>query len=72
MDAEIKPRRLRIVSGTVHEVEEQLNRMLDDYMTIMWNWATVGAQLRVSVVLMHQSEVRKAQLMMAGQMGRVH
>jgi hypothetical protein len=72
MDAEIKPRRLRIVSGTVHEVEEQLNRMLDDYMTIMWNWVTVGAELRVSVVLMHQSEVRKAQLMMAGQMGRGH
>lgn len=72
MDAEIKPSRLRIVSGSVAEVEEQLNRMLDDYVTIMWNWATVGAEVRCTVVLMHQSEMRKAQLMMAGQMGRGH
>lgn len=72
MDAEIKPRRLRIISGTVAEVEEQLNRMLHDYMAIMWNWATVGAELRCTVVLMHQSEMRKAQLMMGGQIGRGH
>ena len=72
INIERKPRRLRIISGTVAEVEEQLNRVLDDYVTIMWNWATVGAELRCTVVLMHQSEMRKAQLMMAGQMGRGH
>lgn len=72
MDAEIKPRRLRIVSGTVFEVEELMNRLLDDYVTVLWNWNVVGADVHVSVVLMHQSEVRKAQLMVAGQMGRGH
>ena len=72
MDAEIKPRRLRMVTGTVAEVEEQLNRMLDDYMTVSFNYCVVGTELRVTVLLLHQSEMRKAQLMMAGQMGPVH
>lgn len=70
INPERKPRRLRIVSGTVYEIEEQMNRMLDEYVTVMWNWTVVGAELRVSVVLMHQREVRKAQLMMGNQMGR--
>jgi hypothetical protein len=72
INIERKPRRLRMISGSVAEVEEQLNRLLDDYIATTFNFAVVGTEIRITVLLMHQSEMRKAQLMMAGQMGRGH
>jgi len=55
MDAEIKPRRLRIVTGTVAEVEDQLNRLLSDYNAIVWAFAAVGDAMHGTVVLLHNS-----------------
>lgn len=55
MDAEIKPRKLRIVTGVVAEVEEQLNRLLHDYNAIAWHFAPLGDTMHGTVVLLHNS-----------------
>jgi hypothetical protein len=68
MEFEKKPRRLRIVTGTVAEVEEQLNQLLDSYLATQYNYAVVGDELRVTVVLLHESVVRMHQIAQAGAM----
>jgi hypothetical protein len=55
MEAEIKPRRLRIVTGTVAELEYELNQLLNDYNAIVWSFAAVGDAMHGTVVLLHNS-----------------
>jgi hypothetical protein len=70
MDAEIKLDRLRIVSGTTAEVELELNRLLDDYTAITWAFYDCGGVPTASVVLLNNSEMRKAAFLQAGQVRR--
>ena len=60
MDAEIKPRKLRIV------IEESLNRLLNDYNAIVWAFAPVSDAMHGTVVLLHNSVLMQQQLAMAG------
>ena len=55
VDAEIKPRRLRIVTGSVAELEDQLNRLLNDYNVIVWAFAPIADAMHGTVVLLHNS-----------------
>lgn len=55
MDIESKRRKLRIVTGTVAELEEQLNRLLNDYNAIVWSFAPLGVAIHGTVVLLHNS-----------------
>jgi len=69
MSVEIEKRpRIRIVSGAPALVEHDLNRLLDDYAVTVWNWAVVNNQLTLSAILIHQAELRKAQLAAAPMM----
>lgn len=68
MDAEIKPRKLRIVTGTVFELEDQLNRLLNDYNAIVWHFAPIGDAMHGTVVLLHNSVLMQQRLAMAGGM----
>ena len=65
MDAEIKPRPVRIISGTPEEIDYELNATLKDYAIMQTNFAVVKDSLRVTVVAIHESEIRKMQLMQA-------
>jgi hypothetical protein len=65
MDITEKPRKLRLLSGDYHAVEEQLNQLLDDYTAIVWNFVEVAADLRVTVVLVHSSVMRQQMLAQA-------
>jgi len=58
------PRKLLIVSGSAAEVEARLNKVLNEYAAATWNFAVVKDELKVTVVLVHQSEMRKAALAM--------
>ena len=71
-DGEIKPRRLRLVSGTIAEVEFELNRLLDQYVATQYNYAVVKDELICTVMLLHESVVRMQQIAMAGQNRRGH
>ena len=70
MDAEIKPRKLRILSGPVAEVELELNLMLEDYGVIMWSFHECGGVAWANVVLLSMAEMRMAAFLQAGQMRR--
>lgn len=56
-------KRLRILSGTVEEIEFELNQMLDDYAVTVWNITPGTECVIVTVVLIAVSELRKAALM---------
>jgi hypothetical protein len=66
MDAEAKPRKLRIITGTVEEVEFQLNQLLKDYALSTLNFAVVENKLRMTAILILASELRMQQLMAGG------
>jgi len=68
MDAEIKPRRLRIVTGHVAILEDSLNRLLDDYNAIAWHFAPIGDVMHGTVVLLHNSVLMQARLAQPGAM----
>lgn len=70
MDAEVKPRKLRIVSGTVAELEDQLNRLLNDYNAIVWSFAPIGEAMCGTVVLVHNSVLMRRALAQPGPMVR--
>jgi hypothetical protein len=71
MEAEIKPKRLRIVTGTCAEVELQLNEMLDKYIAQSFTFSPIGNEMHVTVLLMHESVVRMMQIAQPqGQMRR--
>jgi hypothetical protein len=65
-----KPRALRIISGNAAYIEGELNRLADEYSGTQWNYAVVKDELLITVVLIHHSELRKMQLMQAGQVVR--
>lgn len=66
MELETKPRKLRIISGSVEEVELQLNVLLKDYALTSMNFAVVDNKLIMTVILILASEIRMQQLMAAG------
>jgi len=47
----------------VHELEFELNQLLNDYVALVWNFLAVGDHVHGTVVLLHQGEMRKAALM---------
>ena len=63
MEPEIKPRPMRVVSGTPEEIDYELGASLKGYAVISWNFAVVKDALKVTVVAVHESEIRKMQLM---------
>lgn len=63
MDAEIKPRPVRVVSGTPEEIDFALGSSLKGYAVLHWNFSVVKDEQRVTVVAVHESEIRKMQLM---------
>lgn len=71
VEMEKKPRALRIVEGTVAELELELNALLEDYTALVWNFSPVGAEIRGVVVLISNSVVQRQQLAAAGRMGRI-
>ena len=66
MDAETKPRKLRIVTGHVAILEESLNRLLEDYNAIVWDFAPIGDVMHGTVVLLHNSVLMQQRLATAG------
>jgi hypothetical protein len=62
MEAEIKHKRLRIITGTCAEVEHQLNELLDKYIAQSFTFSVVGNEVHVTVLLMHESVVRMMQI----------
>jgi hypothetical protein len=70
MELQDKPRALRIISGSAAYIEGELNRLADEYAGTQWNYAVVKDELVITVVLIHHSELRKAQLMQSGQVVR--
>jgi hypothetical protein len=54
--------RLRIVTGRAEAVEAELGALMYDYTPTHWAFAAVGDHMEVTVVLLHDSEVRKQQL----------
>jgi hypothetical protein len=66
MEAEIKPLRLRIVSGSVAQVEKQLNHLLDHYTMTQQAFAVVNNQLVMTVILLHESVLRMQAIAAAG------
>lgn len=63
MEPEIKPRAMRVVSGTPEEIDYELSNSLKGYAIASWNFAVVKDALKVTVVAVHESEIRKMQLM---------
>jgi len=66
MEPMIKELKLRIISEKPEVAERALNALLDTYAVVVWNLSPIGDEMRVTAVLLHQSEIRKAQLMMGG------
>ena len=72
MDDVIPKRKVRILSAAPAVVEVQINEICDEYAPIVWNIAPTDAGIMVTVVLLHESEVRKAQIATPGMpMGQV-
>ena len=63
MEPEIKPRPVRIISGTPEEIDYELGQTLKGYAVVQWNFAVVRDALKVTVIAVHESEIRKMQLM---------
>jgi len=63
MEPEIKPRPVRVMSGSPEEIDFLLGSTLKGYAIASWNFAVVKDALRVTVVAVHESEIRKMQLM---------
>lgn len=66
MDKLLPPQKIRILSDAPELVEVQLNELCVDYAPIVWNVGPVGDRIVVTVVLLHESEIRKGQLAQVG------
>lgn len=66
MEEVIPKRKVRILSAAPAVVEGQLNELGGEYAPVVWNIAPTDAGIMVTVVLLHESEVRKAQLATTG------
>lgn len=71
MELETKARRVRIVSGDPARVEAEINELLDNYAPLVWNVQPSPGGALVTCILVHESEVRKAQLAAARQQAGV-
>lgn len=60
MDMASKPKKLRVISGPVAVVEEQLNELYDDWVFQVWNWTEVNGELVMTVVMHNAALVRQA------------
>jgi len=69
MDPLVPERKIRILSASPAIVEHDLQELLKSYMAVTWNFAVVAGELVVTVVLVHESEIRKAQLAAMPPMG---
>jgi len=63
MDTISSPRTWRILSGSPLQVENLLNSEANEYAPMTWNYSMVGVNLLMTVVCVHQSKLRQAQLM---------
>jgi len=61
-----KPRRIRVVSGPIAVVENELEAMFDDWTAMVWNFIEVQGSIVMSVVMVNNSEMRKAAIAQAG------
>jgi hypothetical protein len=59
MAGEVKDPRLRIVHGTPYTVEDELNKLLDRYTAVVWNFPVVHGEALVTVILVLRSELQK-------------
>jgi hypothetical protein len=57
-----KPPTTRILSGNPLKVEAELNALDDEYVVIETNFAVVKDELTLTLILIHQSELRKMRL----------
>ena len=60
--------KVRIVSGKPATVEHDVNELLEHYTPLVWNIQSDWEGVIVTCIMVHESEVRKAQLA-AMQMG---
>lgn len=59
-------KKIRILCGSPGSVEADVNPLLQEYVPIVWNIQPGKDGPMVSCILVHASEVRKAQIAMAG------
>lgn len=55
--------KIRIISGAPAPVEHEVNMLLDHYAPIVWNISPGPDGAWVTCILVHESELRKAQLL---------
>ena len=65
MDDETVRRKIRIVSGGPAKAEAELNQLMGEYLPQVFNVQPGPDGPLVTVILLHESEVRKAQLAQA-------
>jgi hypothetical protein len=65
MEVEGKAPKVRILSGSPAKVEAEVNLLLGSYVPTVWNIQPGADGPLVSCILVHESEIRKAQLAMA-------
>lgn len=56
-------RKLRIISGTVEQVEDKLNALIPEYVAWQWRWDVNAGQHLLSVVLLLASDLERAMRM---------
>lgn len=59
---EQKPRAIKIISAPANEVEQQLADLGGEYAIVATNFATVGDRVVITMVLVHSSQLRMAQI----------
>ena len=67
-------RKMRVISGTVAEIEDQFAALQDEYVIFQWRWDVVDGHHLLGLVLLRAADVEKAmrmQALMAGGPGQV-
>jgi hypothetical protein len=59
IDIAQKPQVLRIVSGSPAEAEREVNALGSDYSIMAYTFSVVKDEMKITFLLMHQSELRK-------------
>jgi hypothetical protein len=60
-----KPRVLRVLHGKPELVEEEVNRLTEDYTVLQYHFFVIHDELVMAALLIATSEIRKAQLAQA-------
>jgi len=58
-------RKVRIISGTVEQVEDQLDALVPQYVAWQWRWDVVEGRHLLSVVMLLSSDLERAMRMQA-------